>query len=58
MENLQPLEREVAKEIIAILSEQIQIELEAMEDCYTIAEIAQEVILSYIQNEYRLTKRG
>jgi len=39
--------KEIQEEILAILDEQIDDEMNAMEDCYSVAEISREVLLQY-----------
>ena len=43
-EELKPITQ---KEILALLDDNIESELDAMGDCYTVAEIAREVLLSF-----------
>lgn len=48
---------EVQKQILYLLNEDIETELDAMTGFYSLAEIAEEAILSYVQREYKLIKR-
>ncbi len=42
------MKEEVKKEILALLDEDIDINISVMEDHYTVAEIAKEVLLDYV----------